>query len=90
MCYGYFDADWVGDIDTKKIHIWIMSSATISWTSKWQRMIALSSTEAEYMAYTLASKEAIRFRQLLCDLGEEQLESKCNYIGWESQVPFMF
>jgi len=38
-------------------------------------MIALSSTEVDYMAYTLTSKEAMWFHQLICDPGEEQLES---------------
>ena len=44
-------------------------SAAISWGSKKQPTIALSSTEAEIVAASEASKEAIAIRSLLSDLG---------------------
>ena len=40
----------------------------ISWSSKQQPTMALSSTEAEYMALTQACKEAIRVKRFLTEL----------------------
>ena len=43
-------------------------SGLISWKSKRQSIVALSSCEAEYIALTLAVQEAIFLRQLLSDM----------------------
>jgi len=45
-----------------------MGGAAISWRSKKQGCVALSTTEAEYMALTSTVQEAIWLRQLLADL----------------------
>ena len=45
-----------------------IGSGAISWSSKRQLTVALSTCEAEYMAQTVAAKEAIWFRQLFQDL----------------------
>jgi hypothetical protein len=47
------DADWAGSIDDRRSftgYSFILASATISWETRKQRTVALSSTEAEYMA----------------------------------------
>lgn len=64
----FSDADWAGDIENRPstgAYICTISDGTpnsphpaISWSSKQQPTIALSSTEAEYMAMTQACKEA--------------------------------
>jgi len=41
----------------------------VSWSSKKQVSVALSSTEAEYISAAYASQEAVWLRQLLTDLG---------------------
>ncbi|MFO0359371.1 MAG: reverse transcriptase domain-containing protein, partial [Flavobacteriales bacterium] len=69
---GYCDADWGGDIEDRKSmtgYLFLLCGAPISWMSKKQSTIALSSTEAEYLAATHATKEAIWLRHLLLDLG---------------------
>ena len=48
----------------------MMNGGCISWRSKKQRTVALSSTEAEYMALTEAAQEAIWLKAFLCELGE--------------------
>jgi hypothetical protein len=74
---GYSDADWANDLDDRKSisgYIFKVNGNTVSWSCKKQKVVALSSTEAEYMAYSEAVKEAIWIRELLKDLNYEQLE----------------
>eukprot|EP00794_Sanderia_malayensis_P007838 gene7838-biopygen6374 len=73
--YGYSDADWAGDISTRKStsgYLFRFAGATISWKSKRQSVVALSSTEAEYIALSAAAQETIWLRRLLQNLGKEQ------------------
>lgn len=58
----YSDADYSGDRDTRKStgsFVFNVGSATISWSSKRQPTITLSSCKSELIAETQASKEAI-------------------------------
>ena len=67
---GYCDADYAGDIDTRRSttgHTFLFCDGTINWNSKKQPTIALSITEAEYMAATHAAKEAIWLQRLFRD-----------------------
>ena len=69
---GFVDADWASDINDRKStsgFVFVLAGAAISWTSKKQPVIALSSTEAEYIATAHAAKEAVWLRQLLTELG---------------------
>jgi hypothetical protein len=76
---GYSDSDWGGDTNDRKstsgYAFLVTGSSTISWASKKQQTVALSSTEAEYMALSDACKEAIWLRQLLLDLGHPQIQA---------------
>ena len=59
---GYCDVDYEGDIDTRRSttgYTFLLYGGTISWNSKKQPTIALSTTKVEYMAATHAAKEAI-------------------------------
>ncbi len=70
-CIGYSDADWAGDLDDHKSTLGYMfqiSGAAVSWRSKKQTCVALSTAEAEYMALASAAQEAIWMRQLTTDL----------------------
>jgi hypothetical protein len=61
-----------------------MGGAAISWSSKIQSTPALSSTEAEYIAVSRATQEAIWLRQLLEELGHKQTvptELQCDNQG---------
>ena len=49
-----------------------MSGAAITWNSKKQSCVALSTTEAEYIALSKASQESIWLQQILIDKGEKQ------------------
>ncbi len=68
---GYTDADWAGDYGTRRStsgYVFSLGSAAISWSSKRQTTVALSTCEAEYMGQTQAVKEAIWLERLLNDL----------------------
>jgi hypothetical protein len=68
---GYTDADWAGSFADRKSTsecCFNFGSAMISWQSRKQSSIALSTTEAEYIAACFASCEAIwRATAILCD-----------------------
>lgn len=56
---GYVDSDWGGDIDDIKFRsgfIFKLLNGAISWESRKQKSVAISSTEAEYMALTEATR----------------------------------
>lgn len=68
---GYVDADWASNVKDRKSYtgfVFMLSGSAISWESKKQKTVALSSCEAEYMALAEASKEAMYFRSLLFEL----------------------
>lgn len=56
--YGYTDLDFSGDHDEKKRtagYIFMIEGAPISWRSREKRIMALSSSEAEYMVASYAT-----------------------------------
>ncbi|KAM6546251.1 hypothetical protein CsatB_026987 [Cannabis sativa] len=69
---GFIDSDYAGCIDTKRSltgYIFTALGGCISWKSNLQKVVALSSTEAEYMAATEAIKEALWLKGLSKELG---------------------
>jgi hypothetical protein len=49
-------------------NVFVMSGGAISWTSKKQPTVALSTSESEYIALCFATQEAVWLRQLMKDL----------------------
>ena len=69
---GYSDSDWAGDHADRKStsgFVFTLNGGPISYGSKKQAVVALSSTEAEYVALSLAAREATWLRLLLTELG---------------------
>jgi hypothetical protein len=59
---GYVDSYMAGDKDSRRSttrYFFTIGGTTISWISKLQKVVALSTTEAEYVVATEASKEMI-------------------------------
>ena len=70
---GYSDADWAGDIDdchSTSGNVFSFACGAVSWLSKKQATVSLSTAEAEYVALSTATQEAIWLRRLLADVGE--------------------
>lgn len=69
---GYCDADWASDARDRKSctgYIFLFQGSAISWCSRKQQTIALSTAEAEYMAMGSAAQEALWLRQLQAEVG---------------------
>ena len=70
-CVGYSDADWAGDVNDYKStsgYVFQMGGTAVSWRSRKQSCVALSTAEAEYMALAIVTQEAIWIRRLSTDL----------------------
>jgi hypothetical protein len=68
--HGYTDADWAGDSADRKsqgVYTFIMGGAAVSWQSRKQPLIALSTLEAEY----IACSDAVRETKWLLQLAKE-------------------
>ena len=69
---GYSDADWAGDMKDRwstSGNVFLLGGGAITWSSRKQSSVALSTVEAEYMALSVATQEAIWLRQLQEELG---------------------
>ena len=59
---GYVDTDFAGDIDSRKSttgFVFTLGGTAILWASNLQKIITLSTAEAEYVAATEVGKEMI-------------------------------
>ena len=73
----FVDADLGGDVDSSKStsgYIYTIGGTTVSWISRLQKCVSLSSTEAEYVAIAEAGKEMIWMADYLEELGKKQSE----------------
>lgn len=69
---GYSDADWGGDLDQRKstgAYIFTINNTPVTWNTKKQTCIALSSTESEFRSLVEATKEARWIQFLFQELG---------------------
>jgi hypothetical protein len=75
MFHGYANAAYTNTDDFKLTsgYVFLMRGGAVTWRSKKQTMIALSSTEAKYVALCKAGREACWLRNLMEELGEPQL-----------------
>ncbi len=75
LLIGYSDADYAGDCDTRRStsgFVFVLNGAAVTWASRRQPIVALSTMESEYIAASDPSREVIWLRRLLHELGIEQ------------------
>ena len=86
---GYTDSNWAGCASDKKSTsgcCFGLGLVVVSWFSRKQQSVALSSAEAEYMAASLASCEAIWLRKMLFGLFGQALRPSVIYCDNQSCI----
>lgn len=69
----FVDADWAGDKNDRKSNsgfVFYFYGSPIGWTSRKQTTVALSSSEAEFIAFSEASRELLWVKSVIADFGE--------------------
>ena len=80
--HGFVDVDWAGDLDQRRStsgYVFSLFGGAVSWMSKRQSVVVLSTTEAEYIAATHASKEAVWLQRLCSTMGLLQQAIRIDY-----------
>ena len=86
---GFTGSYWAGsvtDLKSTSECCFSLGSAVVSWFSRKQKSVALSSTEAEYMAASQATCEALWLRKLLVDLVDQRLRPTVIYCDNQSCI----
>lgn len=84
--YGFFDASWAGDLDGRPStsgYLFTLGSGPVSWCSKKQQVMGLSSIEAEYASVALVDKYLAQMRMILDQLGIPQEDTGNGITDWQ-------
>ena len=76
---GFTDSDWTRNVDDRRSitsYAFSIGSRVITWSSKKQNIVSLSSAEAEYQAMCATTCETVWLWRLLQNVGEEQKYAK--------------
>jgi len=79
VLWGWVDADWAVDTDTCRSHtgdVLMMNGGPLSWKSRQQDNVSLSTFEAEFVAASLAGQKTIYPRETLTDFGFSHTQTK--------------
>ena len=86
---GYTDLDWAGCVSDRKSTsrcFFRLGSVVVSWFNRKQKLVALSSAEAEYMETSQASCEALWLHKMLVGLFDVQLRPTVIYYDNQSCI----
>lgn len=87
--FGFTDSDYAGDLDDKRStsgHVFMLGTGAVSWSSKKQTSVTLSTTETEFVAATSCSCQAIWFRKILEKLHFKQEGATTAYCDSSSAI----
>lgn len=77
---GFTDSDCAGDVDDRRStygHVFMLSSGDVTWLSKKQQIVTLSTTEAEFIAAASCACQAVWLKRILENL------------NWSQQMPIV-
>jgi hypothetical protein len=80
--WGWVDSDWAADQDTRRSHtgyVLMLNGGAISWRSRRQDSVSLSTSEAEYIAASQCGQEVVYLREILRESFFEQAEETLVY-----------
>jgi hypothetical protein len=75
---AYTDADWAGDRDSRKStsgYFTLIGGNLVTWRSKKQKVVALSSAEAEFRGVAKGITEILWLKKLLCEVNFSSSET---------------
>eukprot|EP00253_Pinus_taeda_P032062 PITA_32062 len=87
--HGHTDVDWAGNSADRKStfgRCFRLGSAMISWMSKKKKFVALSTTDVEYIAASMASCEAVWLRKIFQELFEQVPDTTVIYCDNRSGI----
>mmetsp|Transcript_90100 Transcript_90100/g.131860 ORF Transcript_90100/g.131860 Transcript_90100/m.131860 type:complete len:269 (+) Transcript_90100:335-1141(+) len=85
--WGWVDVDYAGCQDTRRSHtgyVLMLNGAAISWRSKRQATVSLSSAESEFIAASQCGQEVVYLREILKGFGAEQ--DNCTRVFEDNQA----
>jgi hypothetical protein len=86
---AYCDSDFAGNSNECKsvsVYIFMFTDGLISWNCAYQKVVALSSTEAEYVALTHMSKQVLFSHKLLAPLRLDHVSPTLIYSDSQSAM----
>jgi hypothetical protein len=76
MLFGYTDSELAGDLDSRKSTsgvLFLLGDSPVSWQSVKQRVVALSSCEAEYIVAATGACQGVWLARLLVDMTDTEV-----------------
>lgn len=86
---GYVDSNYAGDVDDRKStsrYVFMLGGGAVSWASKKQPIVTLSTTEAEFVAAAYGACQAVWLRNVLEEIGSGQREGTTLYCDNSSTI----
>jgi hypothetical protein len=86
---GYVDADWAGStVEWNNTYgcCFTLGSTMVSWCSRKQISVALSTAEVEYTTLSVAVHESVWIRKILIDLFDHEMDPTIIYCDNQSYV----
>lgn len=86
---GFTDSDYAGDVDDRRSttgYVFMIGCAAVSWCSRKQPVVTLSTTEAEFIAACAGGCQAVWLRRITAAMGETQNEATVIYCDNSSTI----
>lgn len=86
---AFSDADYAGDIETRRStsgSVFKLGGNTVSWRSQKQKVVALSTTESEFIAAAQTIKELIWLHRLIFEITKQKVTKPKLYLDNQSAI----